>query len=108
MRRRVGLRGTLSVIAVGVALSAGGGTAIAQQTANVVETETPDLAIVCQAILETKTRNEFRANALASAAFENDDDVCHDIAVAHWARLDNPNGVQTGALDDDDGGYSFI
>ena len=106
MRKRLGLLGTLSAIAVGVAMQATGvATAVAQDTAALTEEgATPDLAVICAAILATTTRREFQGTPVALDAFNNAEDPCHDVALAHWERLLDPD-VQTGAIGD---GYGFV
>lgn len=93
MRKRTGLRGVLGAIAVTAALGATS-PVVAQQGAG----EEIDLAVICESILATTTRAEFNANIMATTALENEDDICHEIALAHWRRLQDDQ-VQTGAID---------
>ena len=105
MRSKKGLRGMLSVIALGMAISSPG----------VVQAQSDgDLAALCDTILSTKTRAEFLATAAAVAALGNDNHVCHTIAVAHWASLGEaisapPTGAPTltTPVDSPGPGYTF-
>lgn len=98
MRKRMGLHGALGAIAMGVVLGA--------SSPSVAQESDIDLAVVCEQILATTTRPEFRANVQAVAALENEDDVCHELALAHWRRLQG-NSVQTSSIGDNSGTYSY-
>ena len=95
MRKRVGLLGALSTIAVGVSLSTVGSVS-AQQAA--LPPPGSDLAVLCRAILDTTTVNEFQSLSVAVDAFNNPSDPCHEVAQAQWILLSSPEAA-TGAIE---------
>jgi hypothetical protein len=115
VRKRVGLLGTLSAIALGIAMTGPPSAALALGSASTVEAGTTAaedaegarLAELCSAILATKTIGEFNQLPAAVAARDNAVDPCNELAVAHWNLLQGfgPNPASIGG---DAGGYNFV
>jgi len=113
VRKRVGLLGTLSAIALGIAITGQPSMLLAEGTTSTLEAgtnatedaEAARLAELCSAILATKTISEFNQLPAAVAARDDPGDPCNALAVAHWNLLQGI-GPNLAAITGD--GYNFI
>ena len=114
MRKRVGLLGTLSAIAIGIAMTGPPSALLAQNTGSTLDAgttaaedaEAARLAELCSAILATKTIAQFNQLPAAVAARDNPADPCNELAVAHWNLLQGI-GLNLASIGNDGRGYNF-
>jgi hypothetical protein len=113
MGKRRGLLAVLGTIAVGVSLSTIASSPARAQDVNVIIEAFPaDIVEACKEILEAKTVEDFEKSDFAMAAFNNESDRCHELALRWYAMLTGEE--DTAAIGDDTGdtgefgtGYQF-